>query len=70
MTNAPANLDDFLVQNEAYATAMRALSQAEDLDRALTDALDTWRAGVVRGIEVTLYDKRTALVEAANRRKS
>jgi hypothetical protein len=57
-------------QNDAYAAAMRALPQAEDLDRALTDALDTWRAGVVRGIEVTLYDKRTALVEAANRRKS
>ncbi|MFT5686640.1 MAG: hypothetical protein ACI8RZ_007596 [Myxococcota bacterium] len=57
-------------QNDAYSAAMRALPQAEDLDRALTDALDIWRAGVVRGIEVTLYDKRTALVEAAGRRKS
>jgi hypothetical protein len=57
-------------ENAAYAAALRALPQADDLDRALTDALDTWRAGVVRGIEVTLYDKRTALVEAAGRRGS
>ena len=55
--------------NAAYAEAMRALPQADDLDRALTDALDTWRAAVVRGLEMTLYDKRTALVEAAGRRK-
>ena len=63
-----AELEGLLrTHNEAYAEAMRALPQADDLDRALTDALDTWRAAVVRGIEMTLYDKRTALVEAAGR---
>ena len=61
-------LQDLLAeQNAAYTEAMRGLPQADDLDRALTDALDIWRAGVARGIEMTLYDKRTALVEAAGR---
>jgi hypothetical protein len=66
-----AELESLLrTHNDAYAASMRALPEADDLDRALTDALDTWRAAVVRGIEMTLYDKRTALVEVVGRHAS
>ena len=56
--------------NTVYFEAMRALPAADDLNIALTDSLDTWRDAIVRGLEMILYDKRTALVEAAERLKS
>ena len=53
--------------NDAYIEALRALPQAQDLDTALTESMDAWRLAVSRGMEMFLYDRRTTLVEAANR---
>lgn len=54
-------------QNAAYRGAMDALPQAAALDGALNGALDAWRGGVSRGLELFLYDQRTAMVQAAER---
>jgi hypothetical protein len=51
--------------NAAYTERMVAMPQARDLNEALAASLDTWREAVAREMELFLYARRTAMVEAA-----
>jgi len=53
--------------NAAYTQAMQAMAAETDLSAALGGALDTWRDGLARTLELFLYDRRTAMVDAAKR---
>ncbi len=53
-----------------FRARMEALPRASALEPALNQALDAWKQGVVRGIEVALYGARTRMVEAAARSRS
>lgn len=65
-TDGQANLVLALQQHgAAYASAMAAMPDATDLDDALGAALDAWRLAVARDLEIFLYARRTAMVNAA-----
>lgn len=51
--------------NATYADRMAAVPQAQDLNTALAAALDAWREAVAKDLELFLYARRTAMVEAA-----
>lgn len=55
-------------QARTFAGAMTALSTAPALEPPLLAAMEAWKQGVVRGVEVAIYGARTRLVEAAGRR--
>lgn len=50
-----------------FRARMEELPRAPALEPALAGALDAWKQGVVRGLEVAIYGARTRLVEAAAR---
>ena len=56
---------------DAEATSFRhrieALPRATALEPALFDAMESWKQGVIRGLEIAIYDARTRLVEAAHK---
>ncbi|RME27771.1 MAG: hypothetical protein D6798_03810 [Deltaproteobacteria bacterium] len=47
-----------------FADAMAALPQGHDLQNDIIDACDVWYQACSRGVEITVYDGRTILVEA------
>lgn len=51
----------------AFRDRMNALPEAPALEPALLDAMDAWKRGVVRGLEIAFYGARTRLVEASRR---
>lgn len=53
--------------NAAYTAQMQAMPEATDLDAALAAAMDAWRVDVARTMELFLYARRTAMVDAAQR---
>ena len=50
-----------------YNAAQDALPQASDLRAAVVTALETWQQSVSRGLEIFIYDCRTAMVKSAGR---
>lgn len=53
----------------AFQRRVGALSRANALEPALFEAMEAWKQGVIRGLEMTLYEARNRLVEAAARRQ-
>jgi len=52
---------------QEYNAAQAALPQSSDLKAAIVIALETWQQSVSRGLEISIYDCRTALVNASGR---
>lgn len=54
----------------AFRQRMGALPRATAIEPALFEAMEAWKQGVIRGVEIAVYEARTRLVEAANRRRA
>ena len=55
-------------QAQTYGDQLRALPGQDDLQKALLEATDAWKRGVVRGVEVAIYGLCAPLLAAIARR--